>query len=115
MTTDSFTVRSVSGPARESCAPVGNALGMADPFEEAWRLEKERQERVKAELSELGKANEEGKRAGRAMQIAGLVLVALVFAGLSVLMLLDPGARKAWFVLMLTLAMMGLWRFFKRS
>lgn len=88
---------------------------MPDPFEEAWRLEKERQERAKAELDELGKANEAGKRAGRAMQIAGLVLVALVFAGLSVLMLLDPGARKAWFVLVLTLAMIGLWRFFRRS
>lgn len=88
---------------------------MADPFEEAWRLEKERQERVRAELGELSKVNEEGKRTARVVRIAGLVVVALVFAGLTAVMLTDPGSRKAWVVLLLTVAMAGVWRYFRKS
>jgi len=84
-------------------------------LDDAFRLEKERQDRHRADLEELSSFKEQGARQARLMRNAGLGLAALGFLAISILMLANPGSARAWLVLLLTIGLAGAWRYFQRS
>jgi hypothetical protein len=93
---------------------VSSQIG-SDDIEAAVAAAQARSEKVKASVESLRDLDAQGRQASRTLLVVVGSVVSLIFVGVSAVLLSDPRARPAYCMLVMCLALLGVYSYYRHQ